>query len=157
MIITLRPLPVCDLHLTAGFSLPPDQAAFADLPMVSMKSTQGRDGHLIEHNAQPAGFFAIEPDYAAKHSFAPIGVIGLRMFLIDHAHQGKGVATKACRMLRDYLHNQYDDAPECWLTVNLRNPGARKAYLAGGFIDTNELYLDGGAGPQQILRLPLRP
>ncbi|WP_136442677.1 GNAT family N-acetyltransferase [Pacificoceanicola onchidii] len=155
MSITIRPLPLSELHLTQGFNLPPDQAGFADMPMVSMRNPDGRDGHLIEYNGGPAGFFAIDRHYGAEQTYAPEGVIGLRMFLIDHAQQGKGVASGACRLLKTYLPQHYD-APECWLTVNERNPGARKAYLNGGFVDTGEMYLDGGFGPQHILRLPLR-
>ena len=102
MTITLRPLPLSDLHLTEGFSLPPEQAGFADLPSQSMTQGAARDGHLIEWQDQPAGFFAIDRDYGATQDFAPEEAIGLRMFLVDQAHQGKGVATGACRLLRHH-------------------------------------------------------
>ncbi|MBY6116228.1 GNAT family N-acetyltransferase [Mameliella alba] len=154
MTMTIRPLPRAELDLTSGFVLPPDQAPFADLPLVSMQKGAARDGHLILHDDIPAGFFAIDRDYADTHDFAPQGVIGLRMFLVDQAHQGKGVAKAACRQLASYLPRHYD-AMECWLTVNAKNPAARSAYLAGGFIDTLQFYHDGGYGPQHILRLPL--
>ncbi|WP_121631575.1 GNAT family N-acetyltransferase [Tropicibacter alexandrii] len=154
MTVTLRPLAPSDLHLTDGFTLPPDQAPFADLPRQTMSKGAARDGHLILSDNQPVGFFAIDRDYAETQDSAPEGVIGLRMFLIDHAHQGRGLAKSACAALRPYLAQHYD-APECWLTVNAKNPAARAAYLHGGFVDTGALYLDGGYGPQHILRLPL--
>lgn len=151
---TLRPLPLSELHLTEGFTLPPEQAGFADLPTVSMQQGTARDGHLILWDGQPAGFFAIDRDYGETQDFAPNDVIGLRMFLVDHAQQGRGIAKAACAQLRAYLARHYA-APACYLTVNAKNPAARAAYLHGGFEDTGALYLDGGFGPQHILRLDL--
>lgn len=78
------------------------------------------------------------------------------MFLIDNAQQGKGGARRARQMLRPYLE-QHHDAQHCRPTVNTVNPAARKAYLAGGFVDTGEVYLGGGFGPQHNMRLPLCP
>ncbi|WP_460274898.1 GNAT family N-acetyltransferase [Celeribacter sp. ULVN23_4] len=155
MSITLAPLPREDVSRLAGFSLPPDQAGFADLPSVTLSSGAARDGHVILAQGQPVGFFAIDRDYAEHHDFAPDSVLGLRQFLIDHASQGRGYASAACLALRSYLSVTYPGYSACYLTVNCRNPNARKAYLKGGFIDTNALYLDGGFGPQHIMRLPL--
>jgi Acetyltransferases, including N-acetylases of ribosomal proteins len=153
--VTLSILPREDVNRLAGFSLPPDQAGFADLPTITMSTGAARDGHVILSDGKPVGFFAIDRDYADHHEFAPEGVIGLRQFMIDHAAQGKGHASAACRALKPYLQAQYPGAYACYLTVNCRNPNARKAYLKGGFFDTGALYLDGGFGPQHIMRLDL--
>ena len=79
-----------------------------------------------------------------------------RMFCIDARHQGRGLATQASRALGPYLAKQYPEAATVYLTVNHRNPGAKAAYLKGGFTDTGEDYLGGPSGPQYIMRLPLR-
>ena len=111
---------------------------------------------MIWEGDTPVGFFAIDLDYAQAHDFAEQGTLGLRMFCIDARHQGRGLATQACRALGAYLAKQYPQAATVYLTVNHRNPGARAAYLKGGFTDTGEDYLGGGAGPQHIMRLPLQ-
>ncbi|MCA0043040.1 GNAT family N-acetyltransferase [Celeribacter litoreus] len=155
MTLTLTPLPRDALPRVAGFSLPEDQAGFADLPTVTMATGAARDGHMILFGQTPVGFFAIDRDYAQTHEFAQEGSIGLRQFLIDHPHQGRGHAGSACLALSPYLRHHYPQAIDCYLTVNCRNPNARAAYLKGGFEDTGALYLDGGFGPQHILQLDL--
>lgn len=155
--LTLAPLPADRPDLVAHITLPPEQHEFSDPPAVALATATGRrDGHLIEQDGQVAGFFAIDPDYPDAHDFAEKGSIGLRMFCVDHAQQGRGIASGACRLLRGYLAGRYPDADAVYLTVNHRNPGARRAYLKGGFTDTGQDYLDGGAGPQHIMRLPLK-
>lgn len=153
--VTLARIAPQDIGQLSHFTLPPDQAGFADLPPVSMANAPDRDGHVILADGVPAGFFGIDTTYAAGHTFAPTGSIGVRMFMIDHAQQGRGIASAACRAMPAYLAAEYPQAPSCWLTVNCRNPGARTAYLRGGFRDTKELYLDGGFGPQHIMCLDL--
>ncbi|MBW6416764.1 GNAT family N-acetyltransferase [Celeribacter sp. PS-C1] len=155
--LTINPLPRSALHRVAGFSLPPEQAQFSDLPAETMgRAPEDRDGHVIEESGAPVGFFAIDRSYAETHEFSEPGALGLRMFLIDHKAQGRGVASGACAMLKVYLAKTYSERSLCYLTVNCRNPHARKAYLNGGFTDTGALYHGGGLGPQHILRLDLR-
>lgn len=154
--ITLAPMPADRTDLIAGITLPPEQHAFSAPPTVALAEATGRrDGHLILYEGTVVGFFGIDPDYPDAHDFAEPGTIGLRMFSIDHAHQGRGIATGACQQLASYLGQLYPQAPAVYLTVNHRNPRAKKAYLNGGFTDTGEDYLLGGAGPQFIMRLPL--
>ncbi|WP_417263581.1 GNAT family N-acetyltransferase [Celeribacter sp.] len=155
--LTITPLPRSALHRVAGFSLPPEQAQFSGLPVETMRDApEDRDGHVIEEGGTPVGFFAIDRSYAESHEFAEPGALGLRMFLIDHKAQGRGIASKACATLKTYLAETYPERSLCYLTVNCRNPHARKAYLNGGFTDTGALYHGGGFGPQHILRLDLR-
>jgi len=156
MPVTLSPLPAGRVDLIADLTLPPEQHEFSAPPAQALAKARGRrDGHLIREGDHTVGFFGIDPDYPEAHDFAEAGSIGLRMFSIDHRHQGRGIASAACRLLRDYLRQEYPQAHACYLTVNHRNPRARAAYLAGGFIDTGADYLGGGAGPQHILRLAL--
>ncbi|OWU69916.1 hypothetical protein ATO3_21625 [Marinibacterium profundimaris] len=137
------------------FTLPPEQAGFADLPGKVLSDSPARDGHVILADGEPAGFFAIDRDYAETHDFADPGAIGLRMFSVDHAQQGRGIASAAARAMAGYFRDRYPGIGSCWLTVNCRNPGARAVYLKGGFTDTGALYHGGGFGPQHIMRLAL--
>ncbi|CAN0590559.1 unnamed protein product, partial [Ectocarpus sp. 12 AP-2014] len=68
--VTLEPIKAADLSRLSHFSLPPDQAGFADLPAQVLGDTPDRDGHVILADGTPAGFFAIDRDYAAAHDFA---------------------------------------------------------------------------------------
>lgn len=77
------------------------------------------------------------------------------MLQIDASEQGRGLGKALFAALPRYLSQRYPDRAECWLTVNCRNPRARHVYLTGGWEDTGALYLDGGAGPQHIMRLRL--
>ncbi|AJE48001.1 GNAT family N-acetyltransferase [Celeribacter indicus] len=157
MTVTISPLPRDALDRVAGFSLPPEQAQFSGLPARTMDDAPpDRDGHVIEEDGTPVGFFAIDRGYATAHEFAEAGALGLRMFLIDRRAQGRGIASAACRQLAGYLARAYPDRALCYLTVNCRNPHARRAYLNGGFTDTGALYHGGAIGPQHILRLALR-
>ena len=63
-----------------------------------------------------------------------------------------GIALAA---LPAYVCRCFPTAGAVVLTVDVRNVEAYAAYLAGGFIDTGELHLGGGAGPQHVLRLVL--
>jgi GNAT superfamily N-acetyltransferase len=78
------------------------------------------------------------------------------MVMVDQAQQGKGIAKAMFAALPDHLRAGYPDATEAYLTVNCNNPRARHGYLTGGWGDTGDLYLDGGYGPQHVMRLSLR-
>ena len=154
--ITLAPLPRDQIGRVDHFTLPPDQAPFSAHPRDVMDAPDTRDGHVILADGQPAGFFAIDRDYPDHHDFAPEGTIGLRMFSVDHAQQGRGVASNGCRALAGYLAAQYPGTGSCYLTVNCRNADAYRVYIKGGFVDTGALYLGGGFGPQHIMCLDLK-
>lgn len=154
-VVTLAPIAADEIGRLAHFSLPPDQAGFADLPAKVLADHPGREGHVILADGEPAGFFAIDTDYGAAHEFAPEGVIGVRMFSVDHAQQGRGIASAACGAMKAYFARAYPGVAQCWLTVNCRNPGARRVYEKGGFRDTGALYHGGGFGPQHIMVLDL--
>lgn len=153
--ITLDPLPRDQIARVANIALPPEQARFSALPVDVMDTPRARDGHVILADRNPVGFFAIDRDDPAHHDFAPEGALGLRMFSINHADQGRGIASTACAALARYLPVHYPQHTTCYLTVNCRNPGAHRAYVKGGFEDTGARYLGGGLGPQHIMRLAL--
>lgn len=111
--------------------------------------------HLIGHGEQIAGFFLIDQDYAQHYPFASADSVGLRSFFIDQRFQGLGLAKRSLQALPDYLRAQRIAAAAVFLTVNCKNEAAIPLYRQCGFADTGELYLDGGYGPQHIMRLAL--
>lgn len=154
-VITIEPLPRAQIDRVAHFTLPPEQVLFSAYPADVMQTPKARDGHVILADGRAVGFFAIDRDYPKHHNFTPADVLGLRMFSVNHADQGRGIASTACGMLAGYLSGQYPGWSSCYLTVNRRNPGAYHVYLRGGFEDTSALYHGGDIGPQHIMRLAL--
>lgn len=115
------------------------------------------DIHVILFKDQVVGMFRIDNGYYQTYPFARPDTPGLRTFLIDQKMQGRGIATDCCKQLKSYLAGHYPRATAIFLTVNLINPAARKAYLSGGFCDSGDQWPHGEAGPQNILKLELNP
>jgi GNAT superfamily N-acetyltransferase len=109
--------------------------------------------HLILYHDTVIGVFLIDLSYPQKYDFAPASSLGLRAYMIDSEHQGKGYGTQGIKILPNYLKKNYSDHGLIFLTVNCKNNFAHRCYLTGGFIDTNQLYLGGPAGPQHIMTL----
>lgn len=79
----------------------------------------------------------------------------LRAFYLDASAQGRGLGRAAVAALPTLVTRVAPDATRVLLTVNVANPAAIRAYLAGGFTDTGRQYLGGGVGPQHVLELAL--
>ena len=156
--VTLAPL-TPDLHdAVCALRVAPEQVVFSGQPMDFLSPPDpAMDAHVILADGGVVGFFRIDRDYATVHDFAKAGDLGLRSVIVDRAHQGRGTGSAMIRALPAYLAARYPAATDLWLTVNLRNPGARKSYLNGGFTDTGAQYLGGDAGPQHIMYLALTP
>ena len=133
-----------------------DQVQFSGQPEdVIDIALSNLDIHVILDGSAPVGMFRIDKNYHQDHIFADSTALGLRTFLIDQAHQGRGIAKTVASQLKEYLSHQYPTKTAVILTVNLRNSVAKNIYLHGGFIDTDAQYMAGLVGPQHILKLPL--
>ncbi|MGD8379628.1 MAG: GNAT family N-acetyltransferase [Gammaproteobacteria bacterium] len=119
------------------------------------KAVETSHYHAIHAGQEVIGFFNLDTVYGDTYPFSFPGELGLRAFFIDRRYQGRGYGKAACLALGPYLEASYGEYPSIALTVNCRNRGALKVYLAGGFSDTGELYHGGRAGPQHILRMSL--
>lgn len=154
--VTLTPLTGALADQLRRVSVAPDQVVFSGQPAEFIDLNDPLiDVHVIMYGDQVAGMFRIDRGFHLHHRFAATTIVGLRTFLIDQHLQGRGIASGCAAQLQWYLSRRYPAAEAVMLTVNLRNPHARKAYLGGGFIDTGAQYMDGGAGPQHILKLSL--
>ena len=155
-LVTLTPLTSALADPLRRVSVAPDQVVFSGQPAEFIDLNDPLiDVHVIMYGDQVAGMFRIDRGFHLHHRFAASNIFGLRTFLIDQHLQGRGIASGCAAQLQAYLSHSYPAAEAVMLTVNLRNPHARKVYLGGGFIDTGAQYMDGGAGPQHILKLSL--
>ena len=154
MSLRLTPLPKTDLPRVAHIRVAPDQIRFAGTVAEAFGTDEPNvDFHMIEQNDTPVGFFKIDRTYAERYPFASATDLGLRAFIIDLTHQGKGLGAKACRALPAYLPHHYPNAATLYLTVNVVNLPAIRAYTSGGFIDTEQIWPHGDAGPQHVFQL----
>ncbi|MCB5198536.1 GNAT family N-acetyltransferase [Loktanella sp. TSTF-M6] len=154
--VTLAPYTSDQRDALCALAVGPEQERFSSQPRLLLENPQdGIDVHLIYVDATLVGMFRIDRDFSREHPQVPSGAYGLRSMIIDQRHQGRGIGTAMIRALPAYMAQRYPQATQIYLTVNLRNPGARRSYLNGGFTDTGEHYLGGDAGPQHILRMNL--
>ncbi len=154
--IEFLPLSQDDLHRVAQLAVHPDQVKFSGtIEEAFATANPDVDRYAITDGTAVVGFFKIDQGYNTVHDFAPPTGLGLRTVMVDANRQGQGIGQAVCRALPAHLARHYPKACSLWLTVNLRNPGAVRAYLKGGFADTGEQWLQGDAGPQHILRIPL--
>lgn len=133
-----------------------EQAKFSGTAKDFIEDTSaGIDHKLIFVNQKLVGVFKIDTQYSRNHTFCTASSLGLRGLFIDSKHQGKGYGVASMKALKQELKQEYPVFDTLYLTVNCLNPVARSCYLKAAFIDTNNLYLGGSAGPQHIMYLPL--
>jgi RimJ/RimL family protein N-acetyltransferase len=104
------------------------------------------------------GFYRLDfsPGSVAACELPEPGV-GLRAFIIDHAHQGRGYGAAALAAACADLRERHPQRRLLALTVNCANRSAIALYLKAGFVDTGEIYLGGSSGPQHFLLYRLQP
>lgn len=154
--ITLHDVPADALNRLAGLRLGdgPEYASPGD--RMILDTTPGISFHEIRADGQLIGAFKLDPHYHERHDFAGPDDIGLRGVLIDVDHRGKGFGAQAMAALPALARARFPTATGLVLTVNVKNPQARAAYLKAGFADDGEIYHGGALGPQHIMRLVLR-
>lgn len=133
----------------------PDQELFsspAAQTLVAAEADSRQHPFVILEQEQAAGFFVLDQTPSPAE---PTANLVLRSFFIDRAHQRRGVAGRALAALPELLEQELPGATTVVLTVNVRNPVARRLYLRHEFADTGRLYRGGSAGPQHVLLLAL--
>ena len=149
-------LTASDWPRVAHLRVAPDQQRFSGTVREAFDAGEAEvDFHGIFDGEDAVGFFKIDRGYSKSYGFAAPSDLGLRAFLIDLRHQGKGIGRRACRALPAHLAPLYPCAGTLWLTVNVINLPAIRSYRSGGFEDTGEIWPKGAAGPQHIMRCAL--
>ncbi|MDD1784276.1 GNAT family N-acetyltransferase [Enterovibrio sp. ZSDZ35] len=135
----------------------PDQMAFTASNIIELVTNLSVEEHpylIIEHQTV-VGFFILDLGYSTRVEFTDSFTLGVRALLIDLRYQGRGIATKAIRLLPAYVQENYPQFYNVQLTVNCRNKAAYDCYLKCGFEDTGTVYLGGPVGPQHVMKLQL--
>lgn len=116
-------------------------------------NSESNHRYVIKSNGDVVGFFKIMLSFSLglDYSFCPKNSLVLGIFAIGVNHQGKGIGTRAIQALLPYLKINYPESELVYLTVNCKNPTAKRCYHKSNFVDTGELYLGGEAGPQHIM------
>lgn len=155
--ITIEKYTPCRQAQTIELKVLEDQAQFTveniGKRLESLKPTELP--HLILEDDRVVGFFLFDAAYSEGYDFCPHRSIGVRSLLVDHRHQGKGIAKRAISQFANYAKLHFPSFDFLYLTVNCRNVPAYQCYLKAGFEDTNELYHGGPVGPQYIMRQAL--
>ena len=100
MTFSVAPLGPGDLDRVAHISVAPDQIEFVGTVQEAFKADKPDvDFHTILQDTDPVGFFKIDRAYPVAHPFAPKGSLGLRAFLVDRTWKGRGIATRAIRLM----------------------------------------------------------
>jgi RimJ/RimL family protein N-acetyltransferase len=134
----------------------PEQEQFsgrADQTLPLAERDPARHPCALVEDGRPVGLFVLD---RTPSQADPSADLLLRGLFVDASAQGRGVASRMVGLLPALVCADFPDARSVVLTVNVRNPVARRVYLRGGFVDAGELYLGGSAGPQHVLRLRLR-
>ncbi|MBV2365626.1 GNAT family N-acetyltransferase [Streptomonospora nanhaiensis] len=118
---------------------------------------------------EPVGFGIIERGGAVSRlalllGAASGGVVGdpraavlLRAFYLVPEWQNRRIGRTACARLDDLVRGVHPGARAVLVAVSEANRPAVRAYLAGGFAATgHRVLLSATAGPQAVLRRPLR-
>ena len=104
------------------------------------------------------GFYRLDfsPGSVAAREL-PEPTVGLRAFVIDRAHQGRGYGAAAMVAACADLRQRHPQRRLLALTVNCTNHAAIALYQKAGFVDTGEIYLGGSSGPQHFMLYRLQP
>lgn len=142
----------------AKLELTPDQEAYGGVPetFIDLQSEPDRNVFLVYADTALIGVGSlvtgtIPPELWPMQSRS----VQVRGLAIGLAYQGKGFGTKASLLLKDLAIQLDPDADHLTLTVNQRNPGARRTYEKAGFETLSEPYVGGPLGPQDIMYVAL--
>lgn len=134
----------------------PEQVKFVgEIEEILTNESEQIVAHVILADAKVVGFFLLDTSYPEHYDFATYGSLGLRAYFVGNQFQGKGYGSRGVKALPSFLEQAYSGYDAVFLTVNCKNPAAYQCYLKAGFVDTDELYLGGDAGPQHIMKRAL--
>lgn len=133
--------------------LAPKQAQFSANPEQFMADgSETQHLFVIKQREVIVGYFKLDTGYSSEQEFCPKEGIGLRGFAIDRKQQGKGLGTQASKLIPEYVKRHYPEFNKVYLSVNCKNPAAKKCYLNSGFSAAG-IQVEGPVGPQDIMVL----
>lgn len=152
MTLSISPLSQDDFEQVAAITLHDSQIPFAGTAQEFLAADNPTiPRFVVKQGEQVIGYFRLDLDFSIAHSFCTADDIGLRTFVIDQKHQGKGFGGQAMKALAPFVAVHFPEKENIYLTVNYRNPSAKTCYEKAGFKSQSEPYLGGPVGPQHIM------
>jgi GNAT superfamily N-acetyltransferase len=145
----------------AALEVAPGQEAYVGSPKFNIPNTLAdprSEGMLVYDGDLLVGCYRMDfsPNAITGQRYAAASV-GLRAFLIDRRHQGRGLGARAALAMCGDLQSRHPDRRVLLLAVHCRNRAAIATYRHAGFIDTGRCLAGGRAGPQHLMLRELRP
>ncbi|WP_318498769.1 GNAT family N-acetyltransferase [Photobacterium leiognathi] len=150
--IKIKPFTNRDENAVKRIVVPKSQVRFASSAEDFIASaTETMHLYVIYYHGKIIGFFKLDIAYSEKMKFCPINTLGLRTFVISQHYQGKGIGTAVIKRILHYTAVHYARYDAICLTVNCKNPAAKRCYEKSGFQLTGNLFLEGDFGPQEVM------
>ena len=144
----------------AELEVPPVQAAYGGVPskFIDQQGEPNREVFLVCAGNTLVGVGSLITDNLPSDQWPPqTRAVQLRGIVIGEKHQGKGIGTEVSKKLPELATQLEPEAEHLTLTVNHRNPGARRTYEKAGFATLPEVYTGGPLGPQDVMYVALHP
>ena len=150
--IEIKPFTNRDENAVKRIVVPKSQVRFASTAEDFIASaTETMHLYVIYYHGEIIGFFKLDIAYSEQMKFCPINTLGLRTFVISQPYQGKGIGTAVIKSILHYTAVHYARYDAIYLTVNCKNPAAKRCYEKSGFQLTGALFLEGDFGPQEVM------
>ena len=150
--IEIKPFTNRDENAVKRIVVPKSQVRFASIAEDFIASaTETMHLYVIYYHGEIIGFFKLDIAYSEQMKFCPINTLGLRTFVISQPYQGKGIGTAVIKSILHYTAVHYARYDAIYLTVNCKNPAAKRCYEKSGFQLTGALFLEGDFGPQEVM------
>ncbi|WP_318472990.1 GNAT family N-acetyltransferase [Photobacterium leiognathi] len=150
--IEIKPFTNRDENAVKRIVVPKSQVRFASTAEDFIASaTETVHLYVIYYHGEIIGFFKLDIAYSEQMKFCPINTLGLRTFVISQHYQGKGIEASVIKRILHYTAAYYVRYDAIYLTVNCKNPAAKRCYEKSGFQLTGDLFLEGDFGPQEVM------
>ncbi|MZG57530.1 GNAT family N-acetyltransferase, partial [Photobacterium lucens] len=150
--IEIKPFTNRDENAVKRIVVPKSQVRFASTAEDFIASaTETMHLYVIYYHGESIGYFKLDIAYSEQMKFCPINTLGLRTVVISQPYQGKGIGTAVIKRILHYTAVHYARYDAIYLTVNCKNPAAKRCYEKSGFQLTGALFLEGDFGPQEVM------
>ena len=159
--VTVVPVSAAIAPAVRALRADPDQYAFigdVEANLIAAQASPDTEAMAVLEGDTVIGFYRVDlrPGSIAGCDYGN-RCAGLRSFMIDRTHQGRGLGTLALQACCTDLERRHPQLRLLALTVNCANPVAISAYRNAGFVDSGSLYFGGPSGPQRLMLRRLGP
>ncbi|KMY52165.1 GNAT family N-acetyltransferase [Peribacillus loiseleuriae] len=123
----------------AKFCLTEEQKRYTAIPIEALKKCvedPDRRPIVVFSGGVPIGFFILHiGEGIQEFTENPLAIL-LRVFCVNHSHQGSRIAARAMTALPFFVQQHFPGKEEIILAVNKDNEPAKGLYVKSGFHDT---------------------